>query len=382
MENTGRKGVYYRVKESKSTGKEEKIFYIQYYSPDKKRHMEAVGSSIKGMTAAKASNIRSMRILGKEQSNREKIQTEKEAKEAESNRWTITKLWEEYKSTKNVKWIYNDDKRFYKYIKEPLGNLEPKEITHFHIARLRKQLQKEEVKPATEKHALEIVRRVCAFGVKKNLCAGLTFVIEMPELNNEKTEDLTPEQFQQLWKAIETETHVQSKNIVKLVLFTGMRRGELFNLKWEDINFKRGFIRIKDPKGGKDQEIPLSDSARELLLNHERPYPESPYVFPGRYGKKRTDINKQVSRIKKAANLPNDFRILHGLRHVYASMLASSGKVDMYTLQKLLTHKSPQMTQRYAHLRDDALKKAAQVAVDVIGETLQAAQAESQKKIS
>jgi len=41
-----------------------------------------------------------------------------------------------------------------------------------------------------------------------------------------------------------------------------------------------------------------------------------------------------------------------GLRHVYASMLASSGQVDMYTLQKLLTHKSPAMTQRYAHLRD------------------------------
>ncbi len=46
---------------------------------------------------------------------------------------------------------------------------------------------------------------------------------------------------------------------------------------------------------------------------------------------------------------------MHGLRHVYASMLASSGKVDMYVLQKLMTHKSPKMTQRYAHLRDDAL---------------------------
>ena len=51
---------------------------------------------------------------------------------------------------------------------------------------------------------------------------------------------------------------------------------------------------------------------------------------------------------------------LHGLRHVFASTLASSGKVDMYTLQKLLTHKSPIMTQRYAHLRDDALKRASE----------------------
>ena len=47
-------------------------------------------------------------------------------------------------------------------------------------------------------------------------------------------------------------------------------------------------------------------------------------------------------------------------------MLASSGQVDMYTLQKLLTHKSPAMTQRYAHLRDETLKNASNVANDII----------------
>jgi integrase len=47
-------------------------------------------------------------------------------------------------------------------------------------------------------------------------------------------------------------------------------------------------------------------------------------------------------------------------------MLASSGKVDLYTLQKLLTHKDPKMTQRYAHLRDEALRKASDVARDII----------------
>ena len=70
------------------------------------------------------------------------------------------------------------------------------------------------------------------------------------------------------------------------------------------------------------------------------------------------------------AGLPKDFRPLHGLRHAYASMLASSGLVDMYTLQKLLTHKSPVMTQRYAHLRDESLKKAADLAGELINESL------------
>ena len=85
---------------------------------------------------------------------------------------------------------------------------------------------------------------------------------------------------------------------------------------------------------------------------------DSPYVFPGKNGKQRTYIQRQVNRIKEKAGLPKDFRPLHRLRHVYASLLASSGKVDMYILQRLLTHKTPQMTQRYAHLRNEALKRA------------------------
>jgi integrase len=79
---------------------------------------------------------------------------------------------------------------------------------------------------------------------------------------------------------------------------------------------------------------------------------------------------KASKRIRKNAGLPDDFRPFHGLRHVYASMLSSSGQVNMYTLQKLLTHKSPIMTQRYAHLRDEALKRASDLAGDIIDEAV------------
>jgi site-specific recombinase XerD len=78
------------------------------------------------------------------------------------------------------------------------------------------------------------------------------------------------------------------------------------------------------------------------------------------------DIKKAVNKIKTAAGIPADFRALHGLRHVYASMLASSGKVDLYVLQRLLTHKTPGLTQRYAHLRDDTLKLASNLAGDIV----------------
>jgi site-specific recombinase XerD len=80
-----------------------------------------------------------------------------------------------------------------------------------------------------------------------------------------------------------------------------------------------------------------------------------------------------VNRITEKAGLPKDFRELHCLRHVYVSMLASSGKVQMYTLQKLLTHKNPLLTQRYAHLRDDALKRASNLAGELVNEAVKPA---------
>ena len=190
----------------------------------------------------------------------------------------------------------------------------------------------------------------------------------MPPVNNIKTEDLNPDQLVSLLESIENDIHPQAGPMMKMALFTGMRRGELFKLKWKDINFDRGFINIIDPKGGPDQKIPLNDATRELLDNHHKT--QSPYVFPGRAGRQRVNIAKQVKKIKDDAGIPEDFRPLHGLRHVYASMLASSGEVGMYTLQKLLTHKDPMMTQRYAHLRDYALKNAGNVAGDLINKEI------------
>jgi len=117
-----------------------------------------------------------------------------------------------------------------------------------------------------------------------------------------------------------------AKGMMLMALYTGMRRGEMFKLKWTDIDFDMGFIHIREPKGGVDQKIPLNDSARKVLESHPR---MSDYVFCGRDGGQRVDIRKAVNRIKQRAGLPSDFRPLHGLRHVYASMLASSGQVDI-----------------------------------------------------
>lgn len=153
----------------------------------------------------------------------------------------------------------------------------------------------------------------------------------MPKVDNEKTEDLSPDQLSALLHALDEPIDTIAAGIMRMALYTGMRRGELIKLQWADIDFDRGFIFLRDPKGNKGQKIPLHDGTRQILVKMPK---TSGFVFPGKGGAQRMNVNKAVNKIKEAAGLPDGFRPLHGLRHTYASMLASSGQVDIYTLQK------------------------------------------------
>lgn len=362
-------GVYFIDGLAISTNKPERIYYILYRKEGRLIEEKAGRQFQDDMTPAKAAQIRTKRIQKEQLSNKEQRAVIQAEKESENSRWTISSLWKEYKKGKsNLKGIAQDDSRFEKYIEPNFGDKEPKEIFPLDVDRLRIKLLKTK-SPGTVKNVLELLRRITHFGEKKNLCPRLNFTIEMPHVNNIKTEDLTPEQLNNLLEAIDQDSDIQAANLMKMALFTGMRRGELFRLAWNDVDFEKGFIHIRDPKGGSDQTIPLNKSAHQILKHHPKSK-NSEFVFPGRKGKQRVDIKRHVNRIKENAGLPKGFRALHGLRHFYASMLASSGQVDMYTLQKLLTHKSPLMTQRYAHLRDESLKKASNLAGSIIAEAM------------
>jgi integrase len=361
-------GVFYIEGTSPATGKPEKIFYIRYRKDGRMAEEKAGRQFQDDMTAARASGIRAERISGKRLSRKEIREQKKVELTAIQNRWTITRLWEEYKANRpNLKGIVTDQNRFDKHLRPAFGEKEPKDLAPLDFDRLRLRLQKTK-SVGTVKNVLELLRRIINFAAKKNLCPTPGFTIEMPKGRSMKTEDLSDDQLSRLLEAIASDSNIMAANLMKMALFTGMRRGELFKLKWEDIDFDRGFIHLLDPKGGHDQKIPLNPAVRQLLENH--PQSDSPYVFPGRGGKQRVDIKKQVNRIKERAGLPKDFRALHGLRHTYASMLASSGEVDLYVLQRLLTHKSAAMTQRYAHLRDEALTRASHLAGNLIEQAM------------
>lgn len=349
-------GVYYILAKAIGSNKEEKIFYLRF-KKDGQTYEEKAGRSISdGMTPAKAANIRAERIQGKKESKKElraKVQ------------WTIDKLWQDYLDySPHIKDKTTEISRYNKYLINQFGHKTPDQITPAHLDKFKhKHLQNRS--PQTVKHAMALLRRIVRHGNKKGYCQDLPFSPSYPKFNNKKTEDLTHEELTRLLKAIDEEDDIHIKDAMKLVLYTGMRHGEILALKWEHIDLDRGFIHLIEPKGGTDKIIPINKGAQDILENHPK---ISDYVFPYPDGSKRNTMRRGINRVKKNANLPEGFRPMHGLRHFYASMLASSGQVEIYHLQRLLTHNSPTMTQRYSHLRDESLKKAAGVADEILSE--------------
>lgn len=374
-------GVYFRLVDRVGAPGKEKMFYVTF-KKDGKLHEEKCGGQFRNrMTEGKAARIRSARIEGRLQSRKE---LREEAK-ATDERWTIARLWSAYmeslegNSRKSRKSISVDRSRYDRHLKEKFGSKEPYEVVGLDIERLSRGLQKTRAdlrgKPqstktlsdATQRSVLILLKRIVNYGVRNGLCAGMPVRITPPKVSTSSAEDLNPEELQRLLDAIEADSNADAKAIMRLALFTGMRRGEIFKLRWQDVDFDRGFIRIVGPKGGTDQTIPLNQAARKVLEAHPR---TCEHIFPGVKGKERVSIQAASRRIRDRAGLPKSFRPIHGLRHAFASRLASSGQVDMYTLQTLLTHKSPMMTQRYAHLRDDTLRRASELAGALVDEAM------------
>ncbi len=351
-------GVYYIIGKLSLYGKPEKIFYI-YFSINGKQVEEKAGRQFTdNMTAAKASNLRAMKIAGK-------METRSSRRKKNFERITLNYLFNEFLEHKqHLKSLQEDIYRYNKYLRPEFGDMTVPEITNAGVSKFKNRLLKK-LSPQSVKHILTPLKRITNLGHSLGFCPTLDFGIEMPKVDNVVTEYLTDEQYKNLMDTLDKEKNKVAVALIKTALFTGMRRGELFKLKWADIDFERGFINLSGPKGTISQSIPLNKRAREVLESVEK-VNGSDYVFPGLDGKQRVTIQRPLRRIRKNTGLSKDFRPLQGLRHIFASELASSGNVDMYTLQRLMTHKDFRMTQRYAHLRDETLKKASEEIGDAL----------------
>jgi integrase len=206
---------------------------------------------------------------------------------------------------------------------------------------------------------------------------------------------LTGKELAALTMALAEHGDQQAANIVRLLLLTGARRGEVQAMRWADLELEEG-VWTKPGATTKQKtlhRVPLSAPARQLLVeikataekaakDKKRPRPMSEYVFPGKGGQgHRLEIKHQWTELCKAAEIVTQKTLkdakgrdivvstpsarLHDLRHTYASVLASAG-LSLPVIGALLGHTQAQTTARYAHLFDDPLRAATERAAAIV----------------
>jgi integrase len=149
---------------------------------------------------------------------------------------------------------------------------------------------------------------------------------------------------------------------IRLLILTGCREGEILSLRWDAVDFERGYLRLADTKTGRSVR-PLAQSAAALLATLPR-ISSNPFVLPGlKPGDHLKEIKRVWYAVRYAAGL--DEVRLHDLRHSFASVPASSGE-SLLIVRALLGHKRASTTERYAHLADDPVRRAADRAASSI----------------
>lgn len=250
----------------------------------------------------------------------------------------------------NKSWAHADTANL-KSLKRYLSGKLLHEITPLDVEKYKKRRLDEGVKQSTVNRALTTLKclynRAIEWGVIENNPAKN--VRQYPE-NNKRLRYLEKEEIERLIGACET--HV--KPIVVVAVNTGMRRGEILNLKWREIDIKKEIIYLYHTKNSESREVPMNSIVKKTLIGIPK-LKDSPYIFHNRRNTPYKDIRKAFFRALDRAGI-RDFKF-HDLRHTFASQLVMSG-VGLNTVRELLGHKSLQMTLRYSHLSPGHLQHA------------------------
>lgn len=150
------------------------------------------------------------------------------------------------------------------------------------------------------------------------------------------------------------------KNLVTFAALTGLRRGEIINLRWNDLDFQRRLIHVQScetftTKTGKRRAVPMNETVYHLLGGQSGDRGELVFTYDGQ--PIRPDLLSRKFRFAvRKAGLNRNLHF-HSLRHTFATWLVQ-GSVGIYEVQKLLGHSNISVTQVYSHLAGSELHQA------------------------
>ena len=262
---------------------------------------------------------------------------------------------EDYLPRKRESSQVNDRAMIQAIIRPKLGNRKVENVRHADIDDLHRSLK---AKPYTANRCLALASKMFSLAIKwdwrtDNPCKGIERNPESPRYVY-----LSQEEIAKVTDALMTYPNPIPVNVIRLLIFTGARSGEVMSATWDQFDLDRGIWTKPSAhtKQKKEHRVVLSAPALEILAGmRAKAARGAVYVFPGeRAGTHIKNARSCWKSVSKKAKLKG-VRI-NDLRHTYASIAASSG-ASLHMLGGLLGHTQPQTTARYAHLYDEPLRE-------------------------
>jgi len=302
-------------------------WYIDYYY-NGRRHREAVGPNRKVAE----------RVLAKRKVEIAEGRFLSISKQSKATFDDIAGLFLQY--SKDNKLSYERDVRSIALLRHSFGGMPLASITPLEIEKY-KSLRRTTVGPATVNKELACFKTMFSKAILWGLAADNP--VKRVELFREppgRLRYLSDTEIARLFAEASDELRV----ILTVALYTGMRKGEILNLTWKDINLERRIIYVRNSKNGTAREIPIADRLSAVISEYPR---LDGQVFRSAHGEPIRSFRTAFENAVRRAGIA-DFSF-HDLRHTFASYLVMNG-VELVTVKELLGHKTIQMTLRYAHL--------------------------------
>ena len=285
------------------------------------------------------------------------------------------KLYLEYSETnkKSYKSDIVSTNIFLKYF----GNINLEDITPARIEDFKRDVKKDTGnKNATINRYLQALSKMLNIAVANEMLnKNPMLLVKKLQENNYKTRVLSKEEENRLFEEIERGyevvgrertrktiyPYIHLKNIIICALQTAMRKAEILNLKWSNIDFDYEYIELLETKSGKSRKIPIS---RKLMKIFKELYAisTSEYVFVNPDTNcNYVDIKKAFKTVLNNANIKNF--VFHDFRHTAATRMLEKG-ASIRTVQDILGHSSVSVTERYTHTNAQNKKSAIELLDD------------------
>lgn len=259
-------------------------------------------------------------------------------------------------------WHYKSSLR--KYILPKLGDRRLDDITTADVDKLHTSMKS---KPCAANYMRCVLSALFNKAAKWGVTKQRNPVADVERFDERAVERfLSPEEREALERVLTTAEHTppgrhghigrEAIAAVRLLALTGMRRDEVRDLRWEQVDWRQQLLRLPDSKTGK-RDVVVSEEVMDLLgrIAQVKGNPRRGLVVCSRNGKKLKSLQSTWLKVRKLAGL-EDVR-LHDLRHSFASDAIMDG-TPLEVVGKMLGHRNYRTTQRYAHIADKALREA------------------------